>query len=80
MKITQQKPNRIFRMKQLASSCTYQGLFPVSASTIWRWIKYRDFPKGHKIGEKTTIWYEHEILDWLNKHSERIQIEPDATK
>lgn len=69
-------PFRVLRMKQLASSPNSTGLLPVSASTIWRWIKEGAFPAGHKIGLKTTIWYECEVRAWLEEQSE---ISPDET-
>jgi len=60
---------RVLRMRQLASTPYSIGYLPVSATTIWRWIKEGTFPKGHKIGPKTTIWYESEVKNWLEDQS-----------
>lgn len=72
----QQNPYRVLRMKQLASTSNKEGYLPVSESTIWRWIQNNEFPRGHKIGPKTTIWYEAEVKNWLSQQSE---IRPNKT-
>lgn len=69
----QTNPYRIVRMKQLASTPEKEGLIPVSASTIWRWISEGTFPKGHRFGPKTTAWYEAEVISWLEERRRREQ-------
>jgi len=47
---------RYIRIGQLASTPTREGMLPVSAPTIWRWVKIGKFPQPLKLGPQTTAW------------------------
>jgi prophage regulatory protein len=38
---------------------------PVSAATIWRWVKAGTFPKPVKLGERVTAWKLQEVQEWM---------------
>lgn len=40
---------------------------PIGKSTWWKGIKEGKFPKGRKIGPKTTVWSKKDILGLLQK-------------
>lgn len=50
----------LYREKELVE------LIGVSRSTIWKWIKTKNFPKPFKIGA-CTFWKAQEILAFLNQ-------------
>ena len=56
---------RVYRLSQLASTPSRQGLLPVSPASIWRWIKAGTFPKPHKLGQNCTVWDSAEINLWI---------------
>jgi len=47
---------RFIRIRELASKPGRQGLLPVSAATIWRWVKRGEFPPPVQLGPQTTAW------------------------
>jgi len=67
MHTPQSKSNdqRVYRLSQLASTPSRQGLLPVSPASIWRWIKAGTFPKPYKLGQNCTVWDAHDIHQWL---------------
>lgn len=44
------------RIKQLATTPSVTGRYPVSATTIWRWVAAGKFPKPVKLGAGVTAW------------------------
>jgi len=56
---------RVYRLSQLCSTPTRQGLLPVSPASIWRWIKAGTFPKPFKLGQNCTVWDSAEINLWI---------------
>lgn len=44
------------RIKDLASTPDHEGMFPVNACTIWRWVKAGTFPAPIRIGPGVTAW------------------------
>jgi len=67
MHTPQSKTNdqRVYRMSQLASTPSQQGLLPVSPATIWRWCKTGTFPQPFKLGQNCTVWDSAEINLWV---------------
>jgi len=49
-------PNRVYRMRQLASCQGREGVLPVGPATIWRWVRAGRFPAPFKLGKGTTVW------------------------
>lgn len=48
-------PDRLLRIKQVLE------IFPVSRTTWWDGVKTGRYPKGIKLGERTTAWRASEI-------------------
>ena len=61
-----QKQSRVIRLNQPASTPDRDGILPISPSTIWRWIAQGNFPRGHKLGPKVTVWDEADIYRWIS--------------
>lgn len=38
----------------------------VTTKTIYEWIRCGKFPKGTLIGERTRVWSESELKNWLD--------------
>lgn len=47
---------RVIRLAELASTKSKPGRLPVSAATLWRWVKEGTFPAPFKLGPNTTVW------------------------
>ncbi|MBE1159635.1 helix-turn-helix transcriptional regulator [Dyella acidiphila] len=43
------------------------ALVPVSASTLWQWVRDGKFPKPVKLGERITAWRVEDIRAYLEK-------------
>lgn len=56
---------KFFRISQLSSTPSKGGLFPVSRATLWRWVKEGRFPAPFKMGARTTVWDEAEVLAFI---------------
>jgi len=50
---------RIPRVLELASL--------TSDSTVWNWVRDGKLPKPKKLSPRITVWYEHEIIEALEK-------------
>lgn len=48
--------SRIIRVTDIATTSAKAGILPVSAATIWRWVRAGKFPKPFKIGPCVTAW------------------------
>jgi predicted DNA-binding transcriptional regulator AlpA len=57
----------VIRMSQLCSTPKSQGKLPVSAPTLWRWIKQGKFPAPFKLGQNTTVWDASEVAAWIEE-------------
>lgn len=44
------------------------ALIPISRSTLWDRVKKGLFPKPFKLGPKTTVWREPDIIAWQRAH------------
>lgn len=51
---------RIIRAKE-----AHQGIIPVSAKTIWEWVRKGQFPKPVKLSDNVTVWRKSDIDAWL---------------
>ncbi len=59
---------RLLRLKQV------KEITLLSTATIYRLMKLDKFPKQIKLSERTSRWFEMEILEFINqKMSERIR-------
>jgi predicted DNA-binding transcriptional regulator AlpA len=58
---------RVYRIATLATTKKSQGLLPVSAPTLWRWVKNRTFPAPFKLGQNTTVWDAREVEAWIEE-------------
>jgi len=52
---------RVYRIRQLVTNQHHDGILPISAATLWRWVKAGNFPKPFKLGEKVTVWDAAEV-------------------
>lgn len=41
----------------------------LSATTIWRAIKAKRFPRSYKIGPSRVAWRKSEVDDWISSHT-----------
>lgn len=44
-------------------------LIPVSAATLWRWVKRGLFPRPIKLSERVTAWRVEDIQHWMSQQS-----------
>jgi predicted DNA-binding transcriptional regulator AlpA len=63
------KPKYI-RIAQLASEPGRAGLLPVSAPTIWRWVKLGRFPAPVRLGPQVTAWPMEAVEKFLAQRGE----------
>lgn len=56
---------KFVRIAQLTSSQGREGILPVSAPTIWRWVREGKFPRPLSLGPKITAWRSEDIEQWL---------------
>ncbi len=42
-------------------------MLPVSAATIWRWVKRGEFPQPVQLGPQTTAWPVEAVEKFLQK-------------
>ena len=57
------------RAVRLPRVCELTG---VSRATIWRWVKNdQSFPQPFSLSEGVTVWYEGEVLQWLDEKKEQ---------
>ena len=43
-----------------------KDVLPVSASTLWRYVKAGKFPKPIKLSERVTAWRSEDIRAWID--------------
>jgi prophage regulatory protein len=56
---------KYYRVAELATEGSRQGLLPVSKNTIWRWVRENKFPQPIKLGERTTVWNIEEVNEFI---------------
>ena len=54
--------NPLFRVLRLPTVLAKTG---VSRATIYRLVDRGDFPRAHKLSERTSVWNEAEVDNWL---------------
>lgn len=52
---------RVYRIRQLVTGPHQAGILPISAATLWRWVKDGKFPKPFKLGHRVTVWDAAEV-------------------
>lgn len=45
-----------------------QGMLSVSASWVWSMVRAGKFPKPIKLGERTTVWKQSDIMNYIAAH------------
>lgn len=61
---------RYIRIGQIASRPGFDGMLPVSAPTIYRWVAAGKFPQPIKLGPQTTAWPVEAVEGWLRERSQ----------
>ena len=56
---------QIIGWKPKADDPGIPGLVPISASTLWQWVREGKFPKPVKIGPRTTAWRVEDVRAYL---------------
>ncbi len=56
---------RVFRIRDLATTKGKPGLLPVSPATIWRWVAQGQFVAPFKLGANTTVWDAEKVEQFL---------------
>ncbi len=64
----QQTPIRYLRLRQILGDAKLNipAIIPVSKSTWWAGVKSGRFPTPHKLGARTTVWAESDIVSLSN--------------
>ena len=55
---------RYMRISQMASTTGKPGRYPLSAATIWRWVKLGMFPAPVRLGPQVTAWKVEDLDAW----------------
>lgn len=58
---------RVPALLQTEPLCFHLG--GINSSTLWRWIRERDFPKPIEVGTKVRMWKAVEVEQWLSSQS-----------
>ncbi|HUB91112.1 MAG TPA: AlpA family phage regulatory protein [Dyella sp.] len=58
---------QIIGKKPTATNPGLPALVPVSASTLWAWVKTGRFPAPVKLGPRTTAWQVEHVRAYLEK-------------
>ncbi len=56
---------RVFRIRDLATTKNKPGLLPVSPATLWRWVSESKFPAPYKLGANVTVWDAEKVEQFL---------------
>ena len=57
---------RLLRLRQIIGTKDNPGILPISASTFWAGVRAGKFPQPRKLGPRTTVWKESDILSLVN--------------
>lgn len=60
---------KFIRICDLASHPGRPGLLPVSAPTIWRWVKQGRFPAPVRLGPQITAWPVEAVDQFLQQRT-----------
>lgn len=58
---------QIIGRKPSANDPGFPALVPVSASTLWLWVRDGKFPKPVKLGERVTAWRVEDVRAYLDR-------------
>jgi len=53
-------------------------LIPIKKSTLWAWVKAKQFPPPIKIGNRVTVWRSEDVEKWMREQIERNQSGQEA--
>lgn len=67
------------RMPELASTPKKRGMLPVSANTIWRWVRIGYFPRPIKLGPQITAWHLTDVQAWAQGKGAEINLMGSAS-
>ncbi len=56
---------RVYRIRDLATTKDKPGLLPVSPATIWRWVAAGHFVKPFRLGPNTTVFDAAKVEQFL---------------
>lgn len=65
----EQRVQRVFRIRDLATTSRTSGLLPVSPATLWRWVAQGKFPAPFKLGANTTVWDAAKVEQFLARRA-----------
>lgn len=54
------------KIKVIKAQPAKQGLVPVSAKTIWCWVREGKFPKPIRLSANVTVWKAEDIHQWIS--------------
>lgn len=60
----QNEAKQIIRFPELSKK-----LGKISRSSIYRWVKHRDFPCPIELGSNSKGWFLHEVESWLSQQA-----------
>jgi prophage regulatory protein len=63
---------RVFRIRDLATTKCTSGMLPVSPATLWRWVAEGKFPAPFKLGANTTVWDAEKVEQFLAQRAEGV--------
>lgn len=61
--------------KTITAKPANRGLLPVTAKTIWDWVKAGKFPQPIKLSTSVTVWRLSDVERWIEKNSEGSSIQ-----
>jgi prophage regulatory protein len=70
MNQTSQQPAGFLRLADLINRDSERNrppLIPVSAATLWRWVKRGLFPRPVKLSERVTAWRAEDVQQWMSQ-------------
>lgn len=59
-------PTAVLNQAFIRQSSILKEVLPVSASTLWRYVKAGKFPKPIKLSERVTAWRSEDIRAWID--------------
>ena len=48
-------------------------LIPIKKSSLYAWVKEKNFPPPIKIGKRVTVWRSEDVEQWMREQIERNQ-------
>jgi len=44
----------------------------VSESTVYQWIRRRDFPKPGRLGGRVSVWNRRDVQRWIDRSLQKV--------